>query len=83
MNLEKKLHDYISRELLNGTLELGVEDNLLSEGMVDSIGMTRLVGFIEEELGISVPPEDFTIDHFETIAIISKYLKQQSELVKD
>ena len=77
MDLEKTLQNYITSELLNGQQNLATEDNLLSDGRVDSIGMVRLIGFIEENLGVVIPPEDFTIENFESIEIITSYLKRR------
>ena len=38
------------------------EDELLLDGMIDSLGVTRLIAFIESELHIAVPVQDATID---------------------
>ncbi len=38
------------------------EDELLLDGIIDSLGVTRLIAFIESELHIAVPVQDATID---------------------
>jgi acyl carrier protein len=43
--------------------------------MVNSMGMLRLVAFIDDTWDIRVPPEDFTIENFRTIAAIDAYLR--------
>jgi len=53
---------------------LQAEDDLLSSGLVDSIGVMRIVAFIEERFGIAVPPEDVRIEHFLTVQDIARYL---------
>ena len=74
--MKEALTAFVSEELLSGRMRVGDDDNLLSEGMVDSLGMLRLVGFIEEQFGVKVPPEDFTIENFRTIALLTDYLQK-------
>lgn len=71
------LKRFIREELLNGQADVEVDDDLLAEGKVDSIGMMWLVGFIEENWQVQVPAEDITIEHFHTIRAIETYLKQR------
>ena len=52
------------------------DENLLADGMVDSLGMLRLVAFIEESYGFRVPPDAFTIEHFRTIGTLDAYLSR-------
>ena len=54
--------------------ELAVDDDLLSEDLLDSMGIMRLIGFIDETIGFAVPPEDVTIENFLTVNDISQYL---------
>jgi len=75
------LTKYITEELSSETLdeELSIHDDLLGGGIVDSLGMMKLIGFIETEFETKVLPEDLTIENFMTIAHIEDYLtKSQS-----
>ncbi|MGK7878411.1 MAG: acyl carrier protein [Xenococcaceae cyanobacterium] len=74
--MQETLKRYISEELLNGRIDVDVGDDLLGNGMIDSMGMMWLIAFIEETFGISVPLEDITIEHFRTIQTIDAYLKK-------
>lgn len=73
------LKDYIAHELLsNGEkVVINEDDNLLGNGLVDSVGMMSLVLFIEDTFEIDVPPEDVTIEHFLSINTIDAYLKKR------
>jgi acyl carrier protein len=77
MDFAQKLKTFIQGELVNGAggIDLAEDDDLLLSGLVDSMGVIRLVAFIEQEWGLPVPPEDVTIDHFLTIRAISGYLE--------
>ena len=77
MDLSQDLKNFVNEELLTGGITVDVGDNLLKNGMVDSIGMVRLVGFIEENYQITVPPEDFTIENFQSVKIIADYLQNR------
>ena len=70
---------YIQTQLANDDLEddLDVHDDLLGSGIVDSLGMMKLVLFIETEFEVQVPPEDMTIENFMTIHHITEYLSQK------
>lgn len=64
----------LSDELEEG--ELGPQEDLLGSGILDSLGMMRLIFFIEEEFSIKVPPEDMTIENFMTVENIENYLNK-------
>ncbi len=68
------LKSYITEELLYnfGTVEF--DDNLLADDMIDSIGMMRLVGFVEEKFELKIPHEDLVIENFQSISVIAEYL---------
>lgn len=74
MTLESQILDFIQDELLDEVDDLDAGDNLLADGMVDSLGMMRLTAFIEEAFDITVPPEDFIIEHFRTVESLERYL---------
>ncbi len=70
------LTTYISQELLNGRLAIEVEDDLLGDDLVDSMGIMWLIAFIEEKFEIKVPLEDVTINNFRTVQTIDAYLNK-------
>jgi acyl carrier protein len=76
MDMHSTLASFISDELLRSGETIAGDENLLSEGMVDSIGMLRLVGFIEDTYGLKVPPKDFVIENFRTLDVICGYLER-------
>ena len=78
MNQQESLTNFILDELLMGQLdELAPDENLLMTGLVDSLGVMRLMMFIEEEFGVEVAPADVTIDNFESVATMVSYVEQQ------
>ena len=66
---------YVTAELVGDpNMELESDVELLMDGIVDSIGAVRLVGFIEQRWNVRVPPQDVTIENFGTIADITNYV---------
>ena len=74
LKIADELCRYVSEELLEDDEPVAADENLLADGMVNSMGMLRLVAFIDDTWDIRVPPEDFTIENFRTIAAIDAYL---------
>lgn len=69
--------NYISRTLLSGKREVHPDDDLLGSGIVDSVAMMRLVGFIEQEYEVQIPFEDITIENFTSVRAIAEYVEQR------
>ena len=68
---------YIQDNLLTrkGEIELSPEDDLLGSGLLDSMGVMRLVGFVEETFDIKIPPEDIVIENFMDVNAITNYVE--------
>ena len=69
---------FIQTQLLDEeTTPLAADDDLLGSGLIDSIGIMKLIGFLENEFDVKIPPEDMVIEHFMTVGDISEYLTQR------
>ena len=76
-DIKSAIHNFILTELLNGEQsdDLDFDTNLLMAGLVDSLGMVRLLAFLQEQLEITIPPEDVTIENFISIDVMASYLR--------
>ncbi len=74
MTTVESLQHFISKDLLNVAELVQPDEALLDGGLVDSLGVIRLVEFIESSFQCSIPPEDFTIENFGTIDAIASYV---------
>ena len=52
--------------------------NLIERGIVDSMSLVRLIGFIEEEYGICVQDADIVPEHFSSLSKIATFIAQRS-----
>lgn len=77
MEIETTLSRFIVDELLDERhgKDLGPDDSLLSSGLLDSLSVMNLIGFIEHEMGYHVSPADVTIENFQSVRTISDYLR--------
>lgn len=77
--MQEKIIKYIEEELSSEELDDGIEvtEDLLGSGILDSLGMMKLISFLEEEFNCKVLPEEMVIENFMTVANIIDYLKRK------
>ena len=77
MTISQGLTQFIQHDLLLDSTDqtLSEDDDLLTSGLIDSLGIMRLIVFIEETYNKRVPYEDVTIDNVRTIV---NYLEQSN-----
>lgn len=62
---------------------LGDEESVLERGMVDSIGMVKLLMFIEETYGIKIEDEELVPENFETISAMCRLIEPRIALLSN
>jgi len=75
--MHKVLKNFIFEELvqIDDITSFTEQDDLLDAGL-DSMGIMRLVLFIEEELGVSLPDEEIEPDNIQTLAAIVSWIER-------
>jgi len=78
-NMENTIIQFIIKELHNNAedVEILPEDDLLGSGLVDSMGMMRVIQFLEETYDFKIPPQDMTIEYFMTVEAMTTYIKSR------
>lgn len=76
--MRDELCTYIGKDLLNLDVNDAIlpDQDLLDDGMVDSLGMIQLLTHIQEHYQYTVPAEDFLIENFCTVDAIVAYLER-------
>ncbi|MDJ0497463.1 MAG: acyl carrier protein [Acidimicrobiia bacterium] len=78
--MEHAIVRFVNEELLGGNgPRVTADDEIVLDGTVDSLGVTRLVDFIETEFKLAVPAQDVTIDNFRTITTMAAYVRTRQE----
>jgi acyl carrier protein len=58
-------------------VELTDSDALFERGIIDSMGVTELVSFVESEFGIKVEDDEITEQNFGTLRGIGRYVAEK------
>jgi len=73
--IEKFIVDEITGDLAPGPI--AHDEDLLAADLIDSLGITELVGFVEERFGIKVADEDLTPDNFRSVDAIVAFVERK------
>jgi acyl carrier protein len=77
--MENEITQFIIQKVLDESsdFDLATDDDLLGSGLVSSMGIFRIISFIEESYGIKVPLQDMIIENFMTVDAITAYIRRQ------
>ena len=76
--IETLIVDFIRDELGETEIDdVGRDDSLLTSGLVDSVGIVRLIAHLEHRLGVTVPQTDLVPENFRTLRVMADYLRQR------
>ena len=73
----EQLIDFL-KNTLNLEGEIDAETELFSSGMLDSVAMMNVIGFVEETARIEIHPADVTLENFDTPSRIAQLVHGQS-----
>ena len=77
--MKTDLIEIVQNELLNSDQSVTAEQDLLTSGLIDSLGVMRLVAYIESHWDITIPPGDVTLENFCTVNTIADYIDSKTE----
>ena len=72
------LKRFVEGELLSGR-EVSNDENLLLSGLVDSLGVMRLVAFIEKSFEFKVPAGDVKLANFQSLEAVAAYVADRRD----
>ena len=78
MTYKEILIKFIQENLVGKKQSIKVTENdqLIDLGLVDSIGLMKIISFIEEETGIRISDEEVIPDNFETVQSIDQLINR-------
>jgi len=65
--MKEKIRAFIEDQFLYGERSVKDDENLFESGIIDSMGLLRLLAFLESEFGVSIEMKDIAIENFDTI----------------
>ena len=76
--MKHEIREYICKELLlDDTVVIGDDENLLVTGVLDSLALMRLVTHLEDVCDIEIPALDITLENFASLSTIKGYLSDR------
>ena len=83
MHIQTRLERYIVEEIMmaDKNTHLDPDQSLLESGILDSLGLLRLIAFIESDLGLIVEDEEVVPNNFQTLKSITAFLQSKRETV--
>lgn len=66
---------YVADEIAPAGEPIATDTDLLLTGLVDSVGVVMIVGFIEDRLATTIDPGDVVLEHFQTVDAMVEYLR--------
>lgn len=73
----QSLTAFIADEVAHLDEPIDESTDLLLTGQVDSLGVVRVVLWIENELGIEVDPLDVVLENFQTVGQMAEFLRSR------
>jgi acyl carrier protein len=80
MNFRESITRFITNEFLDGDENESIPDDLdlVKSGIIDSLGILRIVVFLEEELNIVIEPEQMIPKNLSSIGSILNLVNSES-----
>ena len=79
MNNSEIIKDFIIKDIITdaGKTNLGFDDSLLEAGIIDSLGIMKMLAFLSDKFDLTVEDQDVIPENFETIGAISSYIEKK------
>jgi acyl carrier protein len=79
-NIESRIRDFIREEILFRRRSVVLTaDTQLGNGLMDSLGMARLISFLEQEFDIEIEHADLVPANFSTVRDIEALISRKVE----
>ncbi|MDD2310074.1 MAG: acyl carrier protein [Desulfuromonadaceae bacterium] len=81
MSILKNLENYLLTEIAAGLGKktLQPDEDLLELGIIDSLGLMKLISFMEETFAIKILDEDVIPDNFQSLNSMVKLVELQAQ----
>ena len=73
------IKNFIIKDILTDAAKtnIGYEDSLIEAGVIDSLGIMKMLAFLSDKFQLTVEDEDVIPENFETINAISTYIEKK------
>ncbi len=79
MSVKKSIKEYIVNELVVDKQydSLSDSDQLIESGIIDSLGIMKLIGFIEDNLSVQIDDMELIPENFSSVDAISSLVESK------
>jgi len=77
MDVRDAVVAYVRDEFRIDESELSWDAPLVRTGLLDSVSLVQLAGYLERTFGIEIPDQEIDADHFDSIGMIVEYVRQR------
>jgi acyl carrier protein len=79
MTIQTRIRDFLNATMGRAELiaTVGDDDSLIDGGVVNSLGLLEIAGWLESEFGIHVDELDLVADNFESITAITRFVRDR------
>lgn len=78
MDANEKIKGFILEEVCPefGLTQLGDDEQLVSSGLVDSLGILKILSFLDEEFNVNLGSDEIKHDNFSTVRNICELIEK-------
>ena len=77
MDVRDAVVAYVRDEFRIDESELSWDAPLVRTGLLDSVSLVQLAGYLERTFEIEIPDQEIDADHFDSIGMIVEYVRQR------
>lgn len=85
MDVKAEVRRFIADEIIGDAAadskDFGDDESLIEAGILDSLGMLKLISFLDEEMSSNIMAEEFRLEDFATVNKICSWVKVHGEPV--
>ncbi len=75
--IENQIRKFLVQQF-PATKNVGNNESLLNNGLIDSLGILEVVAFMEKEFGITVSDEDLLPENFGSVSGLLNFVQQKT-----
>lgn len=74
---EPAIRGFVQKEIMKNRGSLEVTDNLIEQGIIDSLGIVKMIDYLETTFQIRVSDEEVLPANFETIESMCTFVRRK------
>ena len=85
MSVKEKILDFVKNHIIDENETILLKDNtqLIDGCIIDSMGMIKLLTFLEEELSVKIADDELNPDNFKNIVSICKIVEKNLSTIEE